>query len=97
MNESKNARKNVSMMLTGMTSPEDVQAHRAEILQFAHDAALLHDVGKNSMLEIIETQHRPAALSQSQPGSRRSPPGSPSLWMVSRWKCKPTTLRDTTM
>ena len=43
----------------GVTSPEDVQAHRAEILQFAHDAALLHDVGKNSMLEIIETQHRP--------------------------------------
>ena len=28
----------------GVTSPEDVQAHRAEILQFAHDAALLHDV-----------------------------------------------------
>ena len=32
----------------GMTSPEDVQAHRAEILQFAHDAALLHDVEKPS-------------------------------------------------
>lgn len=43
----------------GMTSPEDVQAHRAEILHFAHDATLLHDVGKNSMLAIIETQHRP--------------------------------------
>ena len=43
----------------GMTSPEDVQAHRVEVLQFAHDAALLHDVGKNSMLAIIETQHRP--------------------------------------
>ena len=49
MNESKNVRKNVSMMLTGMV------------------------VG--------------AALTG----------GSPSLWMVNRWKCKPTTLLDTTM
>lgn len=56
----------------GMTSPEDVQAHRAEILQFAHDAALLHDVGKNSMLEIIETQHRP--LTDEEFGIIRSHP-----------------------
>ena len=56
----------------GVTSPEDVQAHRAEILQFAHDAALLHDVGKNSMLEIIETQHRP--LTDEEFGIIRSHP-----------------------
>lgn len=37
----------------------DVQAHREELLQFARNAALLHDVGKNAMLSIIETQHRP--------------------------------------
>ena len=56
----------------GVTSPEDVQAHRVEILQFAHDAALLHDVGKNSMLEIIETQHRP--LTDEEFGIIRSHP-----------------------
>lgn len=56
----------------GVTSPEDVQAHRTEILQFAHDAALLHDVGKNSMLEIIETQHRP--LTDEEFGIIRSHP-----------------------
>lgn len=56
----------------GVTSPEDVQAHRMEILQFAHDAALLHDVGKNSMLAIIETQHRP--LTDEEFGIIRSHP-----------------------
>lgn len=38
---------------------DDVRAHRAALLQFIEDAALLHDVGKNAMLTIIETQHRP--------------------------------------
>ena len=37
----------------------DVQAHRDELIQFIHNAALLHDVGKNAMLTIIDTQHRP--------------------------------------
>lgn len=36
-----------------------MQAHRAELLQFVDEAALLHDVGKNAMLTIIETQYRP--------------------------------------
>lgn len=56
----------------GTVSAEDVQAHKAEILQFAHDAALLHDVGKNSMLAIIETQHRP--LTDEEFGIIRSHP-----------------------
>ena len=63
MNESKNVRKNVRMMLTGMVI----------------GAALTGG---------------PIAVAA---GSRRNLPGSPSLWMVNRWKCKPTTLRDTTM
>ena len=56
----------------GTTSPEDVQERRAEILQFTHDAALLHDVGKNSMLAFIETQHRP--LTDDEFGIIRSHP-----------------------
>ena len=52
MNESKNVRKNVSMMLTGMV------------------------IG--------------AALTGGSIAVA-------SLWMVNRWKCKPTILRDTTM
>ena len=43
----------------GLRTAEDVQAHRAELLQFVDEAALLHDVGKNAMLTIIETQYRP--------------------------------------
>lgn len=43
----------------GLQSVAEVQAHRTELLQFARSAALLHDVGKNAMLTIIETQHRP--------------------------------------
>ena len=62
MNESKNVRKNVSMMLTGMVI----------------GAALTGG-------SIAAAAGIPAE------------PTCPSLWMVSRWKCKPTTLRDTTM
>ena len=36
-----------------------VQAQREALLTFIHNAALLHDTGKNAMLTIIETQHRP--------------------------------------
>ena len=42
-----------------MKDAADVQAHRDELIQFIHNAALLHDVGKNAMLTIIDTQHRP--------------------------------------
>lgn len=50
----------------------DVQAHRTELLQFARNAALLHDVGKNAMLSIIETQHRP--LTDAEIGIIRAHP-----------------------
>ena len=42
-----------------LSSVQGVQAHRGELLHFIDEAALLHDVGKNAMLTIIETQHRP--------------------------------------
>ena len=43
----------------GLESVADVQAQREGLLSFIHNAALLHDTGKNAMLTIIETQHRP--------------------------------------
>lgn len=43
----------------GLGNVAEVQAHREELLSFIHNAALLHDMGKNAMLTIIETQHRP--------------------------------------
>lgn len=64
MNESKNVRKNVSMMFTGM------------VIGAAADRRLYRGRSRD---------HGGTYL------------GSPSLWMVSRWKWKPTTLRGTTM
>ena len=43
----------------GLQDETAVQARREELLSFIHNAALLHDMGKNAMLTIIETQHRP--------------------------------------
>ena len=63
MNESKNVRKNVSMMLTGM---------------------------------VIGAALTGGSIAVAA-GITAEPTWSPSSWMVSRWKCKPTTLRDTTM
>ena len=51
-----------SELLIGYHGLEDVaavQAQRETLLAFIHNAALLHDTGKNAMLTIIETQHRP--------------------------------------
>ena len=38
---------------------DDVLNHKETLLRFAKNAALLHDVGKNSMIYIIDTQTRP--------------------------------------
>ena len=43
----------------GLRDVDDVQSRRDALLSFIHNAALLHDMGKNAMLTIIETQHRP--------------------------------------
>lgn len=48
-------------LLVGYHGLQDVPAVRAQreaLLSFIHNAALLHDMGKNAMLTIIETQHR---------------------------------------
>lgn len=37
---------------------EDVLAHRHDITDYTVQAALLHDIGKNSIIPIINTQHR---------------------------------------
>lgn len=39
-------------------SVQEVLAHREQICDYIHSAALLHDVGKNAMVDIINTQHR---------------------------------------
>ena len=43
----------------GLQDVAAVQAQQGALLSFIHNAALLHDMGKNAMLTIIETQHRP--------------------------------------
>ena len=43
----------------GLTNVAEVCAQKKELLRFARNAALLHDVGKNSMINIIDTQVRP--------------------------------------
>lgn len=56
----------------GLKDTAEIQAHKAELIQFIHNAALLHDMGKNAMLTIIETQHRP--LSDDEFGIIRQHP-----------------------
>lgn len=40
------------------TSTQEVLSHQEQIRDYIHCAALLHDVGKNAMADIINTQHR---------------------------------------
>ena len=40
-------------------SAQEAVERREELIRFAFDAALLHDIGKNSMLDLIDTQTRP--------------------------------------
>ena len=43
----------------GLKNVDEVRSQKEVLLRFAKNAALLHDVGKNSMINIIDTQVRP--------------------------------------
>lgn len=44
--------------LFGYQTPDEVQEHEEEILDFLHTACLLHDLGKNRMREIVHNVYR---------------------------------------
>lgn len=42
----------------GMKNVEEVLANKEAFLEFAREAALVHDIGKNAMIDVINTNHR---------------------------------------
>ena len=43
----------------GYNLVEDVRRDRAELLNFVHDAAMYHDLGKNSIISVVNNDYRP--------------------------------------
>ena len=43
----------------GHKSAESVRSHRKEYLNFIHDAAMYHDLGKNSIVTVVYNDYRP--------------------------------------
>lgn len=45
----------------GHKSAESVRSHKKEYLNFIHDAAMYHDLGKNSIVTVVYNDYRPLA------------------------------------
>ena len=43
----------------GYKFAEDVMQDRKELLEYAHDAAMYHDLGKNSIISVVNNDYRP--------------------------------------